>query len=313
MIDFSDLNVEVVENDGKKGVFKIGPLPKGYGNTLANALRRVLLSSMEGAGVTSIKISGVDHEYSTIEGVKETVVEMLLNIKEVKFKCESDEPQVVKLSVKGPSDVKAGDLDLTESVSISDPKQKIATVTGKGSKLDMEMTVEKGVGYEFGDEGVRAEVGRLPLDTKFSPIERVMYNVEETRKGGKMDLDMITISVFSDGSIDPKDAIIKSSNILMDLSERVMVIAGGGLVERDKEDKAQKKDSKKVDDFSSMLVEDTVLSTRTKSALVNAGVKKVVDLLEKTEAELMSMRGFGQKALDEVLDMLGKNKLELKK
>jgi DNA-directed RNA polymerase subunit alpha len=314
MIDFSDINVEVVENDGKKGVFKIGPLPKGYGNTLANSLRRVLLSSMEGSGVTSIKMSGVDHEYSTVEGVKETVIDILLNIKDVRFKCESDEPQIVRVEVSGPSDVKAGDLMLTESVLIMDPKKKIATVTGKGTKFAMEMTVEKGIGYQLGDEEVRSEVGRLPIDTKFSPVERVMYKVDEARKGGRMDLDLITISVLTDGSIDPKEAIIKSSSILRDLSEKVMVIAGGEIEIAEKKGKKSTKKSdkdKKSGEIGTVLIGDTDLSTRTKSALVNAGIEKVEDLISKTEDEVKSVKGFGKKAFDEVSDFLKSNKLEL--
>lgn len=302
MIDFSDLNVEIVENDGKKGIFKIGPLPKGYGNTLANSLRRILLSSLEGAGVTSIKMSNVDHEYTTIEGVKETVMDIMLNIKEVRFNCESSEPQVVKVSVKGEKEVTAGDLDLTESVTVMDPKSHIATVTAKGATFDMEMTVEKGIGYKLGDEGVRSEVGRLPLDTKFSPITRVMYNVEETRKGGKMDLDMITISVFSDGSVDPKDAISTSAGILRDLSEKTMMLAGGEVqVTEVEEEVVEESEEKKSED---MLIEDSSLSTRTKSALVNGGINKVSELVGKSEDDLSELKGFGAKALEEVQDFL---------
>lgn len=315
MIDFSDLNVEVVENDGNKGVFKIGPLPKGYGNTLANSLRRILLSSMEGAGVTSVKISGVDHEYSTIEGVKETVIEILLNLKDIRFKVDSTEPQTLKISVKGPCDVNAGDLDLTESVEVMDPKKKIATITGKGTKFDMEMVVEKGIGYQLGDEEVRSEVGRLPIDTKFSPVERVMYKVDETRKGGVMDLDLITISVFTDGSIDPKESIIKSAKIMMDLSERVMMIANGEIKEVASNEKSKKSEDAKSEKASTVetLIGDTDLSTRTKSALVNAGIETVEALVSKSEDEIKDIKGFGKKALDEVSDYLESNKLELKK
>lgn len=313
MIDFSDLKFEVVENDGEKGIFRVGPLPKGYGNTLANALRRVLLSSLEGAGVTSVKISGVDHEYTTIEGVKETVMDILLNIKDIRFKCDSDDPQTVKISVKGEKEVTAGDLDITESVTVMDKDTHIATVTGKDTKFEMEMTVEKGIGYQLGDEEVRSEVGRLPLDTKFSPVKRVMYNVEETRKGGKMDLDMITISVFSDGSIDPREAIATASKILMDLSEKTMILAGGDVMEVEAEDEKEEEEEKGSSDIESTLVEDTDLSTRTKSALVGDGIDKVGDLLDKTEEQLMDVKGFGEKALDEVLDYLEDNNLSLQK
>jgi DNA-directed RNA polymerase subunit alpha len=242
-------------------------------------------------------------------------MDILLNLKEIRFKCESDEPQTVKVSVKGEGNVTAGDLDLTESVSVMDPKAVIATVTGKDAKFEMEMTVEKGIGYRLGDEGVRSEVGRLPLDTKFSPIKRVMYNVEETRKGGKMDLDMITISIFSDGSLDPKDSLAKASNILMDLAEKTMVLSGGvseSIIGKDVEDE-EKDDSEVESESADMLIEDTDMSTRTKSALVGDGIAKVADLLNKSEDELMDVKGFGDKAMDEVATFLDDNKLSLKK
>ncbi|MEA3357436.1 MAG: DNA-directed RNA polymerase subunit alpha, partial [Patescibacteria group bacterium] len=152
MIDFADLSIEVVENDGKKGVFKVGPLPRGYGHTLANSVRRVLLSSLSGGAVTSLRIEGVSHEYSTIKGVKETVVDMIMKIKGINFRCDSDEPQVVRISKSGVGDITAGDIDLTESVTVENPNFKIATIADKKTVLDIEMVVERGVGYRVADE-----------------------------------------------------------------------------------------------------------------------------------------------------------------
>lgn len=305
MIDFSDLRIEEVENDGKKAIFKIGPLPRGYGHTVANSLRRILLSSLTGAGVTSLKVSGVDHEYSTIKGVKENVVEIMMNLKGVRFKCESDEPQVVSLSVKGNKDVSAGDLDLTESVQVMNPDTHIAALTDKSASLEFEMVVERGIGYRAGDEEVRSEAGRLPMDADFSPVERVMFSVDETRKGEKMNLDMITMTVFTDGSIDPKEALGSAANVMRDVSDQLITLTG--LVIEGKS--GAKSDAGSVavpagtEDIKEIAVEDLPVSKRTKSSLMSSGLKNLGDIAKTSSKELMDIPGFGKKALEEVVEL----------
>lgn len=305
MIDFSDLKIEVVENDGQKGVFKIGPLPRGYGHTLANSLRRVLLSSMPGGAVTSIKIAGVDHEYSTLKGVKENVIEIQMNIKAVGFQCESDEPQKVMISAKGVGTVTGKDIDVTDAVNVMNPDVPILTITDKGTAVEIEMIVERGYGYRLGDEGVRSEAGRLPMDADFSPVERVMFNVDETRKGEKMNLDMITMTVFTNGSVDPVEALGHSSGVLKELSARIMTLAGvtssAGVVAEVSEAVPSEESS---DDVESISVEELPLSKRTKTSLIAAKVATVGDIATKTSDELLEISGFGQKALDEVRDLL---------
>jgi len=303
MIDFSGLKIDVVEESEDKGIYKIGPLPRGYGHTLANALRRVLLSSLRGSAVTSLKIAGVDHEYSTIKGVKETVVEIEMNIKAVRFGCESDEPQIIRVSSKGTGDVTAGDLQLTESVRILNPDAKILTITDKSTAVDLEMVVERGVGYEIANEDLRSEVGRLPLDADFSPIERVMFSVDETRKGEKMNLDMVTMTVFTNGSVTPKDALGFAADRLRDVFERLMVLVGVESVPSGDTGPAEESVSAP-GDFDEVPIEELPISKRVRASLIESGMKNLGEVVKKTAKELLDIPGFGGKALSEVKELL---------
>lgn len=303
MIDFSDLKIDVVEESSAKGVYKMGPLPRGYGHTLANSLRRVLLSSLQGAAVTSLKIAGVDHEYSTLKGVKETVVEIEMNIKSIRFSCESDDPQVIRVSSKGAGDITAGDFQLTESVQILSPDVKLLTITDKDTAVDIEMVVERGVGYVVANEDLRSEVGRLPLDADYSPIERVMFSVDETRKGEKMNLDMVTLTVFTDGSVTPKDALGFASDRLRDVFERLMILVGVAAVSSDSE-VSDEKEVRVSGDFDDVPVEELPISKRARASLIEAGVKNLGEVAKKTAKELLDIPGFGGKALSEVKELL---------
>lgn len=310
MIDLSDIRIDVEKNDGRVGVFKIGPLPKGYGHTFANPLRRVLLSSLYGGGVTSMRISGVDHEYSTLKGVKETVVEIQMNIKGVRFSCESDEPQTVKLQAKGKGEVTAGDLELTESVSVMDPSVKIATITDPKTSLDMELVVERGHGYRVADEELRSEVGRLPLHADFSPIERVTFSVEKTRKGEMMDLDLVVLTIYTDGSIDPKDALGRAAEILKVAFEKMF-----SLTELEAEpipEEGAAEEGAEGSEVKGWLIEDLAISKRAKSRLIEAGMTTIGDVTERTAEELLGIQGFGEAAMKEVASILDEYGLSLK-
>ena len=311
MVDLSDVKVEIVENDGKKGVFNVGPFPRGFGNTFANPYRRVLLSSIPGAGVTSMRISGVDHEYSTLKGVKETVVEIQLNVKGIRFSCESDEPQVVRLKKKGIGDVTAGDLDLTGDVSVMDKKVKIATITDKSTTLEMEFVVERGTGYHPADEDLRSEAGRLPMHADFSPIERVTFEIQESRKGKQLDLDMVVLTVITDGSIDPLACLGKSAEILKAMYEKVMLASGvaeGAVVTTEKPEAPESS----VSEAEGWLLEDLPVSKRSKSKLLDAGFVKVGDVTAKTAKELLEVPGFGDAALKELKSIISEYGLSLK-
>jgi DNA-directed RNA polymerase subunit alpha len=320
MIAFDDLKLETVEQTDTKGKFKIGPLPRGYGHTLANSLRRVLLSSLEGAAVTSIRIAGVDHEYSTIEGVKETVIQVEMNVKGIRFSCESDEPQKIRLSAKGSQEVTAKDLDLTESVQVINPEAKILTITNDDTTIDMELVVERGIGYTKADEELRAEAGRLPLDADYGPIERVMFSVDETRKGERMNLDMVTLTVFTDGSITPEDALVASSTKLRDAFDRIELLLTTDVEELEDEEEteeakeeakeeAEKKQEEKLGDIP---VEDLPISKRTRTTLMDADINKLEDVTKCSSQELLDISGFGEKSLEEVRDLLDGYGMSLK-
>lgn len=310
MIDLSDISVQVESNDGKVGTFTIGPLPKGYGPTFANPLRRVLLSSIHGAAVTSMRIDGVDHEYSTLKGIKETIVEVQMNVKGVRFSCESNEPQVVKVSKKGEGVITAGDLELTESVSVIDPAVEIATITDPKTTFTMELVVERGVGYRTAEEELRSEVGRLPLHADFSPLERVTFSIEKTRKGEKLDLDQVNLEIMTDGSIDPQEALGKASEILSVAFGRLMGMTG---VEEEPmpvetEESVEGGESEAKD----WLVEDLPISKRAKTRLIEAGITKIGDITERSREELLEIKGFGEAALDEIVEVLDEYELGLK-
>jgi DNA-directed RNA polymerase subunit alpha len=310
MIDLSDITIEVVENDGKVGTFSIGPLPKGYGPTFANPLRRVLLSSLYGGAVTSMRIAGIDHEYSTLKGVKETVVEIQMNVKGIRFSCESNEPQVVRVKKKGKGEITAADLELTESVTVMDPGAKIATITDAGTTFDMELVVERGVGYRTADEELRSEVGRLPLHADFSPIERVTFSIDKTRKGEKLDLDQISLKIMTDGSVDPQEALGKAAEILQVAFGKMMDLTGVEEepmpVESEEPEEGAKVEARE------WLVEDLPISKRAKSRLIEADMTKLGDIVAKSRDELLEIKGFGEAALDEVVEVLNEYGLKLK-
>lgn len=312
MIDLSDITIEQIENDGKKGIFKIGPLPKGYGHTLANPLRRVILSSVHGTAVTSMRLAGAEHEYSTISGIKETVIGIQMNIKALQLRCDSDEPQVIRLKKSGKGAVTAADLELTESVTVVDPKGVIATLTDSKASIDMELVVEKGIGFRPADEGLRSEVGRLPMNADFSPVERAMFDIEQTRKGEQMDLDLIVMTIFTDGSVDPGEALGRSAEILGVAFNKMVTLLGlepEAPVETVVADDTGKGTAPEAAEW---LVEDVSLSNRTKSRLMESGLEKVGELAEKTAEDLLEIPGFGEAALSEVKDMLNEYGLSLK-
>lgn len=208
MLDIAPPRFRVEEEDERRGVFVAEPLPRGLGHTLGNSLRRVMLSGLTGAAATKIRIEGVQHEFSTVEGVREDVVDMILNIKNLKFKLERDEPIELEIVKSGPGDVTAADIELKADVEVVDPETYIATLSS-GANLDMRITVERGQGY------VRAEqnksdadpIGVIAIDSLFSPVQRVNYTVSEIRAGARADLDSLTIEVFTDGRLEPREAL----------------------------------------------------------------------------------------------------------
>lgn len=208
----------MVSKEGNKGVFEISPLYPGYGTTIGNALRRVLISSLEGAAVTSVKIKGVDHEFSTIPGVLEDVVDIILNLKKVRFKLFKEEPETVILSVKGQKEVKAADIKITADVEVVNPDQHIATIGDKKTELEIEITVERGIGYVPAEQRQKEKIsiGKIAVDGIFTPIKTVNFTVENIRVGQRTDYNKVSLDIETDGSISPEAAIKSASQILIE-------------------------------------------------------------------------------------------------
>ncbi len=308
---FKDIKVTIKEEKDNHGLFEVSPLPRGYGNTLGNALRRILYSSLKGTGITEVMIKGVDHEYSTIDGVKETVLDILMNLKEVKFATKTDEVFSCKISVKGKKDITAKDIQTTGDLEVVNKDLHIVTLTDAKSSIDIDLTVESGVGYKMIDPSGRKEVGVIPLDCDFSPIERVSLSVEQARKGQETDLDAVMIGVTTDGSITPKDALLESAKILQEFSGKVMIAMG--MAEKEVQEiqeqvntlEVQEATSEgEVDEISGWKIEDLPISKRSKTGLLAGGFKTVADLRNTTSTELLNLPGFGNKSLNEILELL---------
>ena len=238
--------IKVVSKDGNKGVFEISPLTAGYGATIANPLRRVLLSSLEGAAITSVKIKGVDHEFTSMPGVLEDLIEVIQNVKKIRFKLHGDGPVKLTLQAKGDGEVKAGDIKLTSDVELINEDQHIVTLTDKKAEFSMELDVEKGVGYVPVEQRQKEKlaIGVISVDAIFSPVKLVNFKVENTRVGQKIDYNKITMEVETDGSIQPEEAMKKAAGILVDHFKLISEIAVPEDRPKAKKEKAAKKKTK---------------------------------------------------------------------
>jgi len=301
-------NIE--EHSDVSASFVIEPLHTGYGMTLGNSLRRVLLSSIAGASVTAFKIEGVSHEFSTVPGVKEDVVDIMLNLKRLKFRVFSDEPQNVRVEFKGKGIVTGKDIKVNADVEVVNPEQVIATIDDSKTNFVVDLIVETGRGYRTIEVGAAKKPSdMIALDAIFSPVLRVRYKVEHTRVGQITDLDKLTISIDTDGSITPKDAFEEAAAILVN---QYTALAGATRVEVAPVLKsAGVSDVEGNDDPSELLVsiEDLNLTARTTNALINNEIHTLKDLFSLSDAELRDLKGFGQKALDEVKDKLAEMEL----
>jgi DNA-directed RNA polymerase subunit alpha len=316
---FKDIKVVIKEESDNYGMFEISPLPRGYGHTLGNALRRILYSSLKGTGITSVKVKGVDHEYSTLDGVKENVVDIIMNLKQVKFKTGVDDKFTCKISVKGKKVVTAGDIEISGDLEVVNKDLVLATLTDAGSKLEMELTVESGVGYRDVKNAERKEVGLIPLDCDFTPIEKISLSVEQARKGQETDLDAVLLGVTTDGSITPKDALVESSKILQEFAGKVMIAMGMSqkevvelAEEANKAEVVAETTSEESDEIGSWKVEDLPISKRSKTGLLAGGYKTIADLRNTTATELLNLPGFGNKSLNEVIELLNQYGVNIK-
>ena len=303
MLETNAPKVELVRSSENQGTFQVEPLEPGYGVTLGNALRRVLLASLSGAAVTSIKIDGVYHEFATVPGVREDTTELILNVKKLRLRSFSDQPVQLRLQAKGPGVVTAADLVAPSEVEIANPELHIATLDTPEARLELELIVDKGTGYLPSDGREAPSIGVIPIDAIFTPVRRVNYTVEHVRVGSRTDLDRLVIDINTDGTISPSDALSEAAQVLV---ERFKVFAELGQTAKRGERVAIAKTVAGKD--YDRPIEDLDLSVRAYNCLKRSGITKVGQVLEMSEEDLLAVRNFGQKSLDELnqrLEVLG--------
>ena len=310
MVEIEKPRIECVENPGDTsyGKYVVEPLERGYGTTLGNSLRRILLSSLPGTAVTSIKIAGVMHEFTTIPGVKEDVTEIVLNVKGIIAKLHSEGVKTVHIEAVGPCKVTAGDIKADADVEVLNPELHIATLDVDAT-LNMELTLSHGRGYVTADKNKTAQtpIGTIPVDSIYTPVRKVNYTVENTRVGDATDYDKLTLEVWTNGTIDARDAVSLSSRILCDhfalftdLSETM----------GSKSTVVEKAETQR-DKVMEMTIDDMDLSVRSYNCLKRANINTVEDLISKTEEEMMKVRNLGRKSLEEVINKLAMMGLSL--
>lgn len=307
---------EVISEDGVKGVYEVAGLYPGYGHTLGNSLRRIILSSLLGAAISTVKIEGVPHEFSTIDGVKEDVITILLNLKKIRFKLATMEPQVVTLMAKGAKEVTAADIKAGGQVEILNPEQPIATLTSKNASLTIEMTVTKGFGYVPKEvhQKEKVDIGTIAVDAIFTPIRRVNYEVENMRVGDRTDYNRLRFTVETDGTITPRRAFESSIEIMINQLKSIIGFSGKEEVKKEEILEESKGTKKSVVDneFLKTRIEQIDLSTRTNNALLNANIRTVGGLARKTEEDLLEIDGLGDKGIHEIKRTLSQHNIILK-
>lgn len=312
MFEIEKPKVECIDKneDGSYSKFVIEPLERGYGLTLGNAMRRMLLSSLPGAAVTSVKIDGVQHEFSTIPNVKEDVVEIILNIKGIALKMMGEGNQTAVIDVTGPAVVTAGDIKSDGSIEVVNKDHYLATVS-EGGRLYMELNVDRGRGYAVADKNKLANqpIGVLPVDSIYTPIKRVNYSVENTRVGQITDYDKLTLEIWSNGTISPEEAIGLSAKILIEHFKQFLSLTDHA----DSVEIMVEKEEDKKDKVLEMTIEELDLSVRSYNCLKRAGINTVHELTQKSEEDMMKVRNLGKKSLEEVEQKLAALGLGLKK
>ncbi len=290
------------KGDSKYGKFVVEPFERGWGITVGNALRRVLLSSLQGAAIVSVKFEGVQHEFSTLEGVKEDVAEIILNIKQLRVKLLSDEDATLRLDISGEGEVRAEHIEPNPDVQILNPDLHIATLSKNGS-LTMELRVSDGRGYVVSDELKREDdpIGVIPIDANFSPVTKVSYEVSDTRVGQRTDFNRLEMEVWTDGSIDPEDAMAYASKLLVDHLE--MFINFEGDLEA-AEEVVKDEEKERIRQLLKMRVDELELSVRSSNCLRCANIHTIADLVRNQESEMLKYKNFGRKSLIELNEVL---------
>ncbi len=306
----------IVLEEGFKGIYEIDGLYPGYGDTLGNSLRRIILSSLPGAAITELKINGVDHEFSTISGIKEDVISIILNVKKIRVKLDSEEPQTIVLRVKGSKTVTAGDIEIPSQVSIMNPEHIILTSTDKNVDLSIEMRVEKGLGYVAKEtlHKERINIGSIALDGVFTPIRRINYETEHMRVGERTDFNRLRISIETDGTIKPREALEKAIQVMITQLKAIVGFKEDVELPVLEENEVEEIVSPKEDikDFLKTRIESLEISNRTITALEKANIRTVGGLARKSKEDILGLEGLGNKGLSEIEKVLSDHNLELK-
>lgn len=304
MLEIDKFKLKKVKEEAGYGEFEIGPLPRGFGHTIANSLRRILLSAIEGAGVVSVKINGVDHEYTALDGVQDDILTILLKIKELALVVHTEDEVVLKVSKKGQKgevvEVKASDIESNADVEIINKDLVITTLTSDKSKFDAEITVRRGSGYAFPDESIRKEIGNLPIDADFNPVTRVEVDINQARVGQRTDYDQITLRVHTNNTKTASEALLEAVEIYDMIANRLVNLAGGDAEALEKETQVEevKEEEEKI------LVSEVNMSTRLTNSLLNAGIATLNELDGKNADEVMAYRGMGKKSFEELQEIL---------
>jgi DNA-directed RNA polymerase subunit alpha len=310
---------KIIKEDGFLGIYEIDGFYPGYGHTLGNSLRRIILSSLPGAAVTRVKIKGIEHEFSTIDGVKEDVITLLLNLKKLRIKLVGDEAQTITLKAKGVKEITAKDLDAPGQVEILNPELHIADLTDKSAELDMEITVEKGLGFVSKEvlHKDRVDIGTISLDATFTPIRKVNYEVENMRIGDRTDFNRLRITIETDGTLTPNEAL--ESSIALMISQLKAII---GFKEEEvvpEKDEAEEKEAgdatpkPELDvEFMKTRIDAIGLSPRTVKALSNANIRTIGGLARKKEVDILDIEGLGSKGIQEIKKVLAQYNITLK-
>lgn len=309
----------IVSEEGFSGIYEIDGLYPGYGHTLGNSLRRIILSSLPGAAITSIKINGVEHEFSTLPGVKEDIINIILNLKKCRLKMLTDEPQKAEIRIKGIKDVTAGDIIVPGQLEVLNPEQHIATLTDKNAELIIEMTIEGGLGYIPKEviQKDRVDIGVIALDAIFTPIRRVNYEVENMRVGNRTDFNKLRMFVETDGTLTAREALEKSIEIMIKQLKAIIGFVEEEVIEEvpavEKTEEKIGDDNKEVDtEFLKTRIESLDLSSRTINALSTANIRTIGGLARKKEKDLLELNGLGAKGIQEIKDLLEKYNITLK-
>lgn len=303
MMEIEKPKIEIVEQseDNRYAKLVCEPLKRGYGITLGNSLRRILLSALPGAAITSVKIDGVLHEFSTIPGVREDVTDIILNLKEVYLKLHGDQPRIIRIEAQGAGEIKAGDIMADADIEILNPHKHIATLN-EDANLRMEMIVQSGYGYVAADKNKRPEqvIGEIPIDSIFSPIQRVNYSVTDTRVGNVTNFDKLTLEVWTNGGIKPSEAVSKAARVLISELKLFQNFSGAPIEDETEELPEEEVVEDSGSKIMEMNIEDLELSVRSYNCLKRAGINLVSELVQKSEEDMMKVRNLGRKSLEEV-------------